>query len=701
MQDAITNGHFLELYDDVPRLLPDDFHPTCVQKVVPIDSTVPDFLVTKATRKNSGAADKGGKQAKSVKVAAGKHGSTVPTGALDGFVTAGKLTKRKKITDSDLEDDSEDEAIMNGLPPTYSSKASVGRLVSSGMGRDKGRATVMALSSDEEAGFCRAVKRSRTDSSLSANPSSKNAIPKPRAPPPPPRNVPPPEPIEISDNDEDGEITVVDESLHNIKAPKPSSFRAASGPIRHRPPVQLPVNPRVNPSFLPPPAPDPAHFSPPWSLSPETPPPIRLPQKEHVSLSPEVIPRKLPAPAPNVRVASLPADVAARAGFEEIDPRWILDGDDDEYDTSFAPSLVAVRGPPPPSHQAPAHSAIPLKTSTLGPSRSIQPAHAPSNHPPALATPSVAQRISNGRPSGPIPPLAPGSRPQPLVVGKTLNQDGTDLSWVLADDESDSFDSPAAPKRPLKRPPPSDMPSFEHSTRSREMPPPSSTRNFSNHHPTDQNGTSVLDCPVLPTQPIRRPAGRPKMRNAVLSSPAESFPKFPNNRNAQAARNASPPTIRRGQAGPSTKTASAKDPSWYRDAVPNDVRRYFDKTAGDDRDEPARRRGEPQSSGTISNDGSAVDDEPSSSDLAFAGDFQATQVPRGYDQHRVYLNSILSPDAQVEYNPRRRFARVSSDGPDVDGGAEDDAWEMGTFVVEDDDPLVYDRSSEADEWMRR
>lgn len=700
MQDAITNGHFLELYDDVPRLLPDEFHPTCVQKIVPIDSTVPDFLVTKATRKTSGAADKGGKQAKSIKVAAGKHGSTVPTGALDGFVTAGKLTKRKKITDSDLEDDSEDEAIMNGLPPTYSSKASVGRSVSSGMGRDKGRAAVVPLSSDEEAGFGRGVKRSRTDPSLSANPSSKNAIPKPRAPPPPSRNVPPSEPIEVSDNDEDGEIMVVDESLYTIKAPKSSSFRAASGPIRHHPSGQLPVNPRPNPSFLPP-APNPAHYSPPWSLSPEASPPIRLSQKEHVSLSPEVVPRKLPAPDPIARVASLPADVAAQAGFEEIDPRWILDGDDDEYDTSFAPSPVAVRGPPPPSNQAPAPFAKPLKTSTLGPSRSSHSAHAPSNHPPALATPSVAQRTSNGRPSEPIPPLAPVSRPQPLFVGKTLNQDGTDFSWVLADDESDSFDSPAAPKRPLKRPPPSDMPSFEPSTIAREMPPPSSTRRLSNPHPTDQNGTSVLDSPFLPTQPIRRPAGRPRVRNAILSSPAESSPNVLNDRNAQAARDASPPTVRRRQAGPFTKSASAKDPSWYRDAVPNDVRRYFDKTAGDDRDEPARRRGEPQSSGTISDDGSAVDDEPSSSDLAFAGDFQATQVPKGYDQHQVYLNSILSPDAQVEYNPRRRFARVSSDGPDVDGGAEDDVWEMGTFVVEDDDPLVYDRSSEADEWMRR
>lgn len=131
-------------------------------------------------------------------------------------------------------------------------------------------------------------------------------------------------------------------------------------------------------------------------------------------------------------------------------------------------------------------------------------------------------------------------------------------------------------------------------------------------------------------------------------------------------------------------------------APPRDVSRYLQKDARDERD----------SDETISDDGSAIDDHPDSSDLAFAGeDFEPTQAPRGYNQRGAYLAGLST---QVEGNggpsfkdkgrrdlpwERKRGRRSSESEGDwrVKEGLDDEEDEYDTsFVVNDDEPLEYE-----------
>lgn len=771
VQEAITNGAYLELYEDVPRLLPTHIKPTCVQEVVPIDETVPDFLkAAKTTRKASG----GGKQTKltavsSTKVAAGKHGALVPDGAAAGFVFARALTSRTaKGTDSDLDDDSDDEAISRGLQvpkpkpqaaaaaaSSFGRTASTGRAL--GTGKLKARSGVLPPSSDGQ-DAPKPLKRARTEPAAVSASSRPTKIAS-RPPPALPLIRQDDGPIEILEDDDDDEVMVIDESLYSVKAPDPASLRAASGPIRHRStsrtvPSAATTGSRKQPTSLrapPPPAPQQQQqqyvgFSP----SP-SPPPIRPSQRVHLSVSPQAIKapfRALPAPAhlpvdvaaqagfdeidprwilddddddgedngaDDATVAHLPADVAARAGFEEIDPRWILDdGDDDgRYDTSFVPS------------PAPATVSRPSRPSSNSAGPPPAASGASGSRAPLRPTP-LQYEVGKGEPATPAPQQRPSKAqpapdPRPSVtdkhtIGRLSNEEGQDLSWVLRDDDSDSYDSPPVQSRPAKRarPTAAALSSSDHV----EMPPPASTRKLSTPASASANAHQ-LESPFLPTQPVRRGGFRPKLRAAVHSSPADSPEDAAAGGPSRGEPITSTPVVAPpppGRAGPASRrlfeqpAAAAprrKDPSWYRGAVPDDVRRFFDKAAGEDRAErqqppEPRANGGDASSGTLSDDGSAVDDEETSSDRAFAGEFQPTQAPRGYDQQRAYMQSVLSPrdggraapafgtTRAGQARPYRRFERVESEGPDVDGGAEDDDWDYGTFVVDDEDPLVYE-----------
>jgi len=712
----------------VPRLLPPDIKPTCVQEVVPIDQTVPDFLKeakATATRKTSG-----GKQTKLTtsltKVASGKHGAEVPDGTVAGFVFARDLTKRRvKGTDSDLEDDSDDEAISRGIQltkpkstaiglarSTSASKAALGP--SKPKARSKGTTLPDSSSSADDVPLPPPAKRARTELvrvPAASRPTRIVDRPQvmPAALPPQPRG-----PIEILDDDDDDVVMALDPSLYRIKAPDPNSFRAASGPIRHRAIsssrtlLSTSVGSRKQPTAaaqqqiaLPARRPTPS-FSP-------SPPPIRSSQKVQLSRSPEA----MQAPAPVAVIAHLPADVAAQAGFDEIDPSWILDddGDDGGYDTSFVPSPVAG-----PASTRQGHASGPYRPTSLQHGITVD----------EPATPAPAPRLTK-EPVRLAPRMA-------SAIGRLSNEEGQDLSWVLEDDESDSLNSPPV-QSAAKRARPNVIVAGS-SPDQIEMPPPASTRRLASTPGT--NGHGHLESPFLPTQPVRRPGFRPKLRAAVLSSPANS-PELNGSAGGGASRRpmAASPAMACGGAlapplsagvepsrrlfEPATMAGGTarrlKDPSWYRGAVPVDVHRYFDKTAGDDRADRRRPSGRDdsssgRSSGTISDDGSAVDDEETSSDRAFAGEFQPTQAPRGYDQQRAYMRSVLSPrdgsggrfsvarpgggrdsdaaGARQGARPLRRFDRVASEGPDVDGGAEDDDWEYGTFVVDDEEPLMYE-----------
>ncbi|KAJ9120719.1 hypothetical protein QFC22_002650 [Naganishia vaughanmartiniae] len=89
MQSEIITGRNIELYDDVERLLPEGTNPTCIEQVLSIDPYVPE---DKAHNKKKRKAAAGAKTSKAKKA----RGEPVPEGALDGFIMASSLTKKGK-----------------------------------------------------------------------------------------------------------------------------------------------------------------------------------------------------------------------------------------------------------------------------------------------------------------------------------------------------------------------------------------------------------------------------------------------------------------------------------------------------------------------------------------------------------------------------------------------------------------------------
>lgn len=89
MQSEIITGRNIELYDDVERLLPDGCNPTCVEQVLTVDPYEPE---DKAHNKGKRKSAVNAKTPKAKRV----RGELVPEGALDGFIMASSLTKNGK-----------------------------------------------------------------------------------------------------------------------------------------------------------------------------------------------------------------------------------------------------------------------------------------------------------------------------------------------------------------------------------------------------------------------------------------------------------------------------------------------------------------------------------------------------------------------------------------------------------------------------
>jgi ATP-dependent DNA helicase MPH1 len=89
MQSEIITGRNIELYDDVERLLPDGQDPTCIEQVLSIDPYEPE---EKAHNKGKRKAATNAKTPKAKRA----RGEAVPEGALDGFIMASSLTKNGK-----------------------------------------------------------------------------------------------------------------------------------------------------------------------------------------------------------------------------------------------------------------------------------------------------------------------------------------------------------------------------------------------------------------------------------------------------------------------------------------------------------------------------------------------------------------------------------------------------------------------------
>ena len=117
MQQTIISGNQLELYTDSERLLPDNIQPNCLQITMPVEPYAPDAKESPRRGKDTSTTKKRKRN--------NDINRNIPLGATTGFVSASKLrpktskTKKEKVSEdlhkSDLEDDSDDAEIANGL----------------------------------------------------------------------------------------------------------------------------------------------------------------------------------------------------------------------------------------------------------------------------------------------------------------------------------------------------------------------------------------------------------------------------------------------------------------------------------------------------------------------------------------------------------------------------------------------------------
>lgn len=145
-------------------------------------------------------------------------------------------------------------------------------------------------------------------------------------------------------------------------------------------------------------------------------------------------------------------------------------------------------------------------------------------------------------------------------------------------------------------------------------------------------------------------------------------------------------------------------------------RAFFQHEADRDTDEERRARNR-----SDSNDEGLSTDEADTSDLEHVGDFEPTQAPRGYKQMNVYMQSLLTQQGGGEVVPglkgeRRRVREVGRQGPPPRGSGrnaqhqppggvvvrssqgddESDRYSFGSFVCEDDD-VEYESDAEDSE----
>ncbi|GJE91515.1 DEAD/DEAH box helicase domain-containing protein [Phanerochaete sordida] len=244
----------------------------------------------------------------------------------------------------------------------------------------------------------------------------------------------------------------------------------------------------------------------------------------------------------------------------------------------------------------------------------------------------------------------------------------------------------AASSTPANMPPPA-LPA-----RFAEAPSPEPPHEVEDEVEADDIPVPSSDGPPPATFAVRGPV-RAKKRVRVDSSPL-------------ATPSDAPRRLHRGSPPPRPRALSSSSPP--PSPAPKRKRRRFADTRALARANPwldveAAHSGDERSDGAHE-DGSGLSDG-GSSDAAFAGDFAPTQAPAGYDQAAVYARSLLTQaggaggpvfargPVRRGVLPVRRAARAglpSSSPPQRDS---EDEYEMGTFVVPDDEEIAYLQSS--------
>lgn len=177
--------------------------------------------------------------------------------------------------------------------------------------------------------------------------------------------------------------------------------------------------------------------------------------------------------------------------------------------------------------------------------------------------------------------------------------------------------------------------------------------------------------------PVRRPGRRTRLPSSEQDSPA-------------------PRSLQRLHRRPPSSPAGDPDTSPIverrarRSRTRPDVEQYMDMDVG-------------VSGSESSDEGSGVEDE---SDRLFAGDFQPTQAPRGYNQRAVYragLSTQVADRAGLAFASRERAPAFLAKArqpvllsDDERDRSSDNEYQLGSFVCDDDEEVGFDSSQRSD-----
>jgi len=243
IQKGITSGNALELYSDVPRLVPDWITPECEERAVEQPNFNPDLLVRKPSRarKDKETTEK----EKKAKIKDPKR--NIPESGAKGFVKASDFRRRKireveleeeeeiesarlrETLDRDAQEDSDDELLDRGISfsGNYTAKKNSKKVVkeskSSGTASSKVKGKAQASTSKASAPTAK------------SKPKSFNLLPEAVK-----LSTPNQEPIEISD-DPDDEVIVKKQKLSSSKSGPSirSSNTKAKSPARPQSPLSV------------------------------------------------------------------------------------------------------------------------------------------------------------------------------------------------------------------------------------------------------------------------------------------------------------------------------------------------------------------------------------------------------------------------------------------------------------------------------
>jgi ATP-dependent DNA helicase MPH1 len=533
--------------------------------------------------------------------------------------------------------DSEDEAILNGLDPFFSAKNV----------RDKGKGKSPAKSPQKRGGYI------EVDNGLSSNEEDLNSPPSGRKDTSKSKSASrtsrtfSPQPVFLPAEDDDTiDLVSHDRSRSASLAPVNRSRSHTRSPS----PFDWDLPPDLDTFTMPP------------SAERVGIPSTDLHDDEEGALEPLFLPSQAPpgsalAPSRRQSFTPPPHSRSAPSIHETEDVSWLLGSDEDEDRDHSAIEIHS--SPPPPSPPPP-----PLRARLDTPSHEVDKEEEEDVE--FADTPSILNSPPSPALSVPIASPAP-----PPPRHRAFSAQAMPPPALLPPATHLSFESPPQPSFPIGR---------GVAARKRVL--------LHDSSPVEQSAS--FDSPPQPSFPVARGGAARKRVLLPDSSPLEqSVRRAPKGlQRLQRARESSPTSPLAPRPAKRTKRIRPRP-----DAAA--LRAFVEDEAG-------------HSGAEVSEGSSGEDDPESESDLRFLRAPPETQIPEGYAQTQVYARSLATqapggPGPQFAARPRargrfgpirtpvRRARRASS--PVTELGSEPDEYSFGSFIVEDEEDIVYEDDS--------